>query len=120
MKNYSKEIQFTSGDVIDGPIHTNDALQIQGSSWFKDQRTETSWANPPNANKRWWGSGTPSSGTAAEPGYKPVYAPRLDLPPGNEGLLKYVQPKVDSDPNTDRPGCLYTGATKITFQSTAR
>lgn len=110
--NYCLEIQFTSGDVINGPLHTNDALQIQGSTLFMDPTTETSWANPPNPNMRWWGSGTPSTA-----GYRPVYAPRLDLPVGNEQLLKYVQPKVDTDPNTDRPGCLYTGATRIKFQS---
>jgi type II secretory pathway pseudopilin PulG len=117
VKNYCAEIQFTSGDVIDGPLHTNDALQIQGSSWFKDPVTETSWSNPPNSNKRWWGNGTPSSGSGGVPGYRPVYAPRLDLPVGNEELLKYVKPKVDTSPNTDRPGCLYTGATRITFLS---
>ena len=44
-----------------------------------------------------------------------VRAPTVPIPAGNQALLKYVTPKVDADPNTDRPGCLYTGATRIKF-----
>lgn len=105
------EIQWGPNDVIDGPMHSNDALQVGGSVWFKNQRTESSW-NKADKTKLWWGSGTPKSGSGA---YWPKYAPTVPIPAGNQALLKYVQPKTDTDPNTDRPGCLYTGSTRITF-----
>jgi hypothetical protein len=99
------EIQFAAGDVIDGPLHTNDAMQIGGAILFKSPKTESSWSNPPSSSKLWWGSGTPSSS-----GYKPVYAPLMQIPVSNASLKKYA------DPSQGGPGCLYTGATKITFQ----
>ena len=95
------EIQWGPNDVIDGPMHSNDALQVGGSVWFKNQRTESSW-DKANKTKLWWGSGTPKTGAGA---YWPIYKPTVPIPPGNEALLKYVQPKIDTDPNTDRPGC---------------
>jgi hypothetical protein len=112
------EIRFTTGDVINGPLHSNDALQIQGSVLFTRAVTESSWSNPPNPAKRWWGSGTPSSGTPGAPGYLPVYAPPLSLPPGNEELLQYVEPRIDDPSATPGPGCLYSGLTRIKFQGT--
>lgn len=105
------EIQWGPNDVIDGPMHSNDALQVGGSVWFKNQRTESSW-DKANKSRLWWGSGTPKSGAGA---YWPIYKPTVPIPPGNEALLKYVKPKIDTDPNTDRPGCLYSGSTRITF-----
>lgn len=104
------EIQWTGGDVVDGPLHSNDALQINGPVLFKDQDTQSSW-DKPNKTSLWWGSSAPSG-----VGFKPRYEPTIQLPVANSKLLKYVLPKVDSDPNTDRPGCLYTGATRIRFQ----
>lgn len=103
------EIQWTGGDVVDGPLHSNDALQVNGPVRFTNPRTESSW-NKADKTELWWGSGKPSNA-----GSDPVYAPTISIPQANTQLLKYVLPKVDSDPNTDRPGCLYTGATRITF-----
>ncbi len=106
-----REIQFTSGDTIQGPLHSNDGLQIGGSVLFTDPVTESSWANPPNASQRWWGTGTPNSS-----GYRPVYAPPMSMPAGNETLLQYVEPRIDDVTGDPGPGCLYTGATRIIFQ----
>lgn len=99
-----REIQFTTGDTINGPLHTNDALQIGGAPMFTDPKTESSWSNPPDPTKRWWGNGTPVAS-----GYRPVYKPVVQIPPSNAGLIQYA------DPAQGGPGCLYTGATKITF-----
>jgi Tfp pilus assembly protein PilX len=105
------EIQWASNDVIHGPFHSNDGLQINGSVLFSDPLTETSWSNPPSASKRWWGTGTPSTS-----GYKPVYGASIPLPSGNSSLLQYVEPDVDGDTSTPAgPGCYYTGATRIIF-----
>lgn len=112
-----REIQWTSGDVLSGPFHSNDALQIQGSVLFTDPLVETGWNT--TATNKWWGSGTPSSGTTAQPGYRPKYGAPLSLPAGNEKMKQYVEPDVDGDPTTPvGPGCYYTGATRIIFQGT--
>lgn len=95
-----REIQFTTGDTINGPMHTNDAMQINGSILFTSPKTETSWVT--TQTNKWWGSGTPSTS-----GYKPVYAPPVQIPPSNASILA----------NATTAGCVYSGATKITFTS---
>lgn len=114
-----RDIQWVTGDVVDGPLHSNDALWLTGAPLFASARTESSWVKTTDPATLWRGGGTPSAGTAAQPGYKPVYEPKIDLPDGNAELLKYVRPKTDTGPNPDtdaaRPGCLYKGATRITF-----
>jgi hypothetical protein len=112
------EITWTSGDVLQGPFHSNDAIQVTGNPLFTDPQTESSWSSPPSATHRWWGSGTPSSGTTGQPGYQPVYADPLPLPVSNSTLKQYVEPRAD-DPTHPGPGCLYTGATRIIFQGTS-
>lgn len=108
-----REIQWVANDVIQGPFHSNDALQINGAVTFTDPLTETSWSNPPTSN-RWWGTGTPST-----TGYKPVYGAAIPLPSSNSSLLQYVEPDADGDASTPvGPGCYYTGATRITFTGT--
>jgi hypothetical protein len=107
------EIQWTSGDVVEGPLHSNDALRVSGSVLFSDQMTESSWPAcqaTPSMNC-WWGGGTPSAS-----GYRPKYAAALSVPAANTTLLNYVEP--GGDPATGMPGCLYTGATRIVFQGT--
>jgi len=105
------EIQFTGGDVIQGPLHSNDALQINGSVLFTDPKTETSWADgaspAPAANHRWWGTGTPSAS-----GYRPVYQAPVVLPAANSEIQSYADP-AKSD--AAAPGCLYSGQTRIRF-----
>jgi Tfp pilus assembly protein PilX len=110
------EIQWTTGDVVDGPLHSNDALQVNGAVQFKDSITSTAWPSAQgrtgltDADKTWWGSQP-----APLPGFPPRYDAALALPVSNAELLSYVLPKVDSSTNTTRPGCYYQGATKITF-----
>jgi len=110
------DIVWVSGDVVRGPLHSNDALQLNGSPRFGDPATTTAWDGVDG--RYYYGWGSPSRGTAASPGYLPQHATALDLPLGNSELLKYVEPRVDSSSNTDRPGCLYRGATRITFTGT--
>jgi hypothetical protein len=109
------EIQWATGDVVNGPLHSNDALQVGGSVRFADPMTESSWSNPPNSSQRWWGSGTPIAPSANPPGYWPVFGASLAMPVGNQELLQYVEPRVD-DPLADPgPGCYYSGNTQIRF-----
>ena len=110
-----ENIQWADKDEIDGPLHSNDALLVEGDVRFLSPRTESSWPEDKGGDPDhlWWTKHDKKP--KQDPGHLPVYAPKLPLPAGNEELLKYVRPKVDTNPNTNRPGCLYTGATRIRF-----
>jgi Tfp pilus assembly protein PilX len=119
------EIQWTGGDTVQGPLHSNDALQINGAVNFTSVKTETSCPAaaptpaPPSPNscpgpKSWWGSQNPPLS-----GFSPKYAPSIALPTSNNTLLANVEPDVDGDSSTPvGPGCYYTGATRIILQGT--
>jgi hypothetical protein len=115
--NGCAEIQWTGGDTVRGPLHSNDALQINGSVNFTDPRSESSWpalnvATPPA--QTWW---TTTSQGPPLAGFSPKYAAPLSLPAGNSELLQQVEPDVDGD-GAIGAGCYYTGATRIVFQGT--
>jgi type II secretory pathway pseudopilin PulG len=115
--NGCAEIQWTGGDTVRGPLHSNDALQVNGMVNFTDPRTESSWpalnvAAPPA--QTWW---TTTSQGPPLAGFSPKYAAPLALPAGNSELLQQVEPDVDGDGSIG-PGCYYTGATRLIFQGT--
>jgi len=111
------EIQWQTGDVVAGPMHSNDALQVNGDVNFTSVKTETSWPATNGAAataKTWWGT---------EPyplaGFSPKYAASIPLPSSNNTLLQNLTPDVDGDSSTPvGPGCYYTGATRIILQGT--
>jgi Tfp pilus assembly protein PilX len=110
------EIVWASGDVVNGPLHSNDSLKIEGPVTFKSAKTETSWPAAMTATKTWWGSQNAPLGAG---GFLPKYAPHVDLPESNNKLLANVEPDVDGDATTPvGPGCYYTGATRIILQGT--
>ncbi|TNM64497.1 hypothetical protein FHN55_13285 [Streptomyces sp. NP160] len=112
----TNDIQFTSGDLVKGPLHSNDLLKLGGHPTFGDPDTTVWSGSYPATGPLFWGGGSPSSGTPSQPGYAPrASSTDTKLPLGNGDLLRYVRPKVDEDPNTDRRGCLYRGATRFTF-----
>lgn len=98
-------IFFRTGDVISGPMHTNDAIAISGSPQFLAE-TSTSWEGA--SGQRWWGTGTPVFIKAGDP----RYLDQLSLPPSNTSLRTLTTP---SPPKT---GCLYSGPTSITLNAT--
>lgn len=106
------DITFFSQDVINGPLHTNDALLISGTPQFLGD-TSTSWdgtcqnSECTPSSVRYRGSGTP---VFSRPG-DPVYASTLTLPPSNTSL------KDKADAQLGGVGCLYTGPTSITLNS---
>jgi hypothetical protein len=108
LKSGCRQPTWTTGDVVDGPLHSNDALQITGSVEFKHPSTETSWPDAsspaPVANRRWWGPGTPHPSSKL-----PFYYPPVELPDSNDALLTHAQAH----------GCVYTGATRIVFTETS-
>ena len=111
------EIQWASGDTVNGPLHSNDALQIGSSVNFTNFKTETSWPATQTMStsaKTWWGSQNPPL-----TGFSPHYAAHVDLPTSNNTLLSEVEPDVDGDSSTPvGSGCYYTGATRIIMQGT--
>ena len=99
-------IYFGGKDVINGPLHTNDAIQTNGAAQFNG-KTSTSWKSA---------SGKNFVSTGSAPIFKPgdpSYAATIGMPATNSQLKKETR----SDLPIDVPvtGCLYTGPTSITF-----
>ncbi len=99
------EIQFAPGDVIAGPLHTNDEILTCGSPTFgrsPQDRVEVSGTGPPSAPTPGWR--TSCGGT---PNFVGTWSPNsgvLTLPPSNSSLKKLVDPAY-----------LFTGATSLRF-----
>jgi hypothetical protein len=95
-------INFTSGDVINGKLHSNDAFQVCGTPHFNGV-TSTSWNDP--ANKRYRVDTTCTNAPVfANAGDPKLLAP-LTMPPSNSAI------KAETAAGTG--GCLYTGPTRI-------
>lgn len=92
------EIQFVSGDFIEGPLHTNDDILVCGSPTFG--RTEQDSIEVSGSGWRQGCWGTPRiQGT-----WKP-YSPVLTPPPSSTSLKQIVDPAY-----------LFRGTTTITLQ----
>jgi hypothetical protein len=102
------EISFASVDVINGPLHSNDAIRICGDPDFNGNVT-TSW-NPTSGNKWVNSGGSCGSGPTFLPG-DPKYADPLTMPPNNVSL------RSEADATQGGAGCLFTGPTSITLNS---
>jgi Tfp pilus assembly protein PilX len=101
------DINFGNNDTINGPLHSNDAILVCGSPTFTGNVT-TSW-NPSSGNK-WRANGSCSNSPSFKPG-DPKYASPLTMPPNNVAI------KADADKTLGGTGCLYTGPTSITLNS---
>jgi hypothetical protein len=111
--SYCTRIYFASGDVINGPLHSNDQISVSGSPTFNGAVT-TAWTGTsctpkPGYNYRWYGAGGCSDTPAFQPGDPKVASP-LTLPASNSAL------KTLTDPSLGNTGCLYTGPTRITLK----
>ncbi|KGM14258.1 hypothetical protein [Cellulomonas bogoriensis] len=105
-------INFITADVINGPLHTNDAMQVSGNPTFNGWTT-TSWNT---TGTRYHGSGSPSF--TRMPGNQPAYQAPLGMPQTNAEIKRETRPDIPD--LVPRPGCLYTGPTRITFHSDGR
>jgi hypothetical protein len=109
---YCSPITFITGDVINGPLHTNDAFLVTGSPRFKGTTTtsnpscRSSESGPPPASACYLNGG------AANPTFERgiAYRAEIELPTTIGDLRKYVTPG-----QTPTPGCLFTGPTRIKF-----
>jgi len=112
--SYCTRIYFASGDVINGPLHSNDQISINGSPRFNGNVT-TAWTGAmscpatPGYNWRWYGRAGCGDTPTFQPG-DPQVASVLTLPPSNSTL------KAETGQSLGKTGCLYTGPTRITLK----
>ncbi len=112
--SYCRPINFITGDVINGPMHTNDAFLVQGTPQFQGTTTTS------NPSCRASESGTPPASAcyldagSASPTFERgiAYRAEIELPTTVGDLKQYVTPSA-----TATPGCLYTGPTRIKFST---
>jgi hypothetical protein len=101
----SSRIQFGAVDVLKGPVHSNDTLDICGATFQGTVTTSDPTAHV-DVDK---GCAQPK----LPPGIKVQFEKELDMPPTNSQMKKETRGDLPADvPN---PGCLYTGPTRITF-----
>jgi hypothetical protein len=111
-------IYFTSGDTINGPLHSNDTLSINGSPNFNDRATT---GNPDTLScpvsssytYRWHGR----SGCGDTPQFQtgdPENVPLLTLPQTNTLI------KRETNRAAGKTGCLYNGPTRIELLASGR
>lgn len=105
-------IAFGFNDVINGPMHSNDTIRAC-DTLFKGPVTTS---NPNNPRFRSVNSNNNGCGgqTFELPGY-PAYAPVIGMPQTNTQMRREVRSDLPID--VPRPGCLYTGPTKITLNA---
>ena len=85
---FCTKIAFISGDAINGPLHTNDALGICGSPTFG--RTSADSIEASATSPGWFSICSPSSPTFT--GTYVTSAPVLTPPPSNQQLANITQP----------------------------
>jgi hypothetical protein len=103
------DINFLPGDVINGPLHTNDAMLICGTPTFS-AAVETSWTGSGGTLWRNNPSGSCGGNPSFLTGY-PKYADPLTMPPNNVAI------RADADKSEFGTGCLFTGPTSITLNA---
>ena len=109
--SYCANIQFGSGDKINGPLHSNDTILMSGTPRFQGTVTTSDPAcKPVNGVPRPYTACYKKNGSANPQFDKGIaYRTEVDLPTSIGDLKQYVVPSAT---NTT-PGCLYTGPTRI-------
>jgi hypothetical protein len=111
------DIAFGSSDELYGPVHSNDIMRVCEAKFYGV--VTTGWNPGTNQNllryKRINSQGQNCTATEVFDKGKPTTAKVLDLPPTNGDMRDEV--RTDLPATVARPGCLYTGPTKITFHN---
>jgi Tfp pilus assembly protein PilX len=108
-------ISFVTGDTINGPLHTNDTISVNGSPQFNGEATTayTGQLSCPASSTytyRWYGL----SGCGDTPRFQsgdPEPVPILPLPTTNTAI------KAETDRSAGKTGCLYNGPTRIVLNA---
>jgi hypothetical protein len=108
-------ISFVTGDTINGPLHTNDTISVNGTPRFNGKATTEDTGTmscPPSASFTWRWHGL--SGCGDRPVFQtgdPEAVPHLALPTTNTAI------KTETDRTAGKTGCLYNGPTRIVLNS---
>ena len=100
-------VQFRSGDLLAGPIRTNDEFTICGATF---NQTVQSTAPDGVYNNASSSCAAPTFGQASATSPQPKNAGTLLLPQTNGNMAQAARSDINAS-----PGCLYTGPTSITF-----
>ncbi len=104
-------IQFAANDVINGPLDSNDTLQICGSTFNGPVTT----AFKPASGLNYVIPGGCAAPTFAIAG-SPSYSPTIVMPPTNRQMKQETRDDLTTS-TVPRPGCLFTGPTSIVFNN---
>lgn len=115
-----QEITFSGGDVLDGPVHSNDVIHICDATFTMS--VTSAYPTAPYYSDSTGGDAV--KGAAAKKcggqvwgvppdGGPPSLNSTVTMPPTNSDMRRETQ--VDLPLDVPRPGCLYTGPTEITF-----
>ncbi|MFF9565289.1 hypothetical protein ACF1AJ_18220 [Leifsonia sp. NPDC014704] len=108
------EIAFGNGDVVNGPVHSNDAIRVCDAEFTQSVTT----AYNPTSGKRYIAkdsNGNTCTGQKFDDPTAPTYSPVVGMPPTNAAMKNEVRSDLPID--VPRPGCLYTGPTSIVYNS---
>jgi len=102
-------VQFRAGDVLAGPIRSNDEFTICGATF-----NQTVQSTAPNGvyNKPSSTCANPTFGQASASSPQPAHVGTLLLPQTNSNMAQAARSDINAT-----PGCLYTGPTSISFNS---
>ena len=112
--SYCRDIQFAAGDVIKGPLHSNDAIlvgaNVSGSAAEFRGNVTTNWAGVPDGSttRRWWYNGSKPDPFFARAG-DPRFASNIEMPIAVTELRSKALPS--------NGGCVYQGPTRIVLNS---
>jgi hypothetical protein len=113
--SYCVRISFVTGDTINGPLHTNDTISVNGNPRFNGKATtaytgQMSCSAVTGFTWRWYGL----SGCSDRPVFQsgdPEVVPILPLPTTNTAI------KAETDRSAGKTGCLYNGPTRIVLNA---
>ncbi|GGE81896.1 hypothetical protein [Mycetocola zhadangensis] len=108
-------ITFDGDDKVDGPAHSNDTVHICKAT-FTGKVTSADPNAPfysPRYAKNAAGGSAGSCTQQKFDGGAPSYDSNVPMPVSNLSMLRETQADIPDD--VPRPGCLYTGPTRITF-----
>jgi type II secretory pathway pseudopilin PulG len=109
-------IQFGGFDVIDGPLHTNDTMQLCSTPDFLGMTTST---YQPTSGLRYKRPGNcAASPFFAVNGTQPAWQGLMPMPDTNSELRR--ETRTDLPVEVPNPGCLYTGPTSIVLDASGK
>jgi hypothetical protein len=114
--SYCGFIDFVTGDKLNGPIHSNDTIEMSGRPWFQGTVTTSLPAcRPVNGVPRPASSCYRKADSSTAPRFDKgiAYRSEVEMPDSIGDLRQYV-----TTGQTPHPGCLYTGPTRIVFNPT--